>query len=381
MRRGVDHRARQLMRINSYLQRQVFTAMFFIIIALTVIIWLTQSLRFIELIVNRGLPFSTFLYLTVLLMPAWLAGVLPIAVFAAVLFVYNRLINDRELIIISAVGVSPARLARPALVCAGVTVLACYAMTLYLQPVGYRAFKELQFSIRHNYANILLREGVFTNIAPGVTLFVRERTEAGKLRGILIHDARDANETATVIAERGSLLMTPTGPQVVMENGNRQTRNVVTKRLTLLYFDRYAIDLTATSGVPQRTSRDRNELFVTELFSADNVQEGAVLNRQTLENHAEGHRRLSSPLLAITLVLVAIASLFSGEFSRRGQGLRIALAIGSACAVQAAFLAARYFAVRTPGLEILFYLVIVAPVIIMILGASFRRRARAAGPA
>ena len=87
--------------------------MFFIIIALTAIIWLTQSLRFIELIVNRGLPFSTFLYLTVLLMPAWLAGVLPIAVFAAVLFVYNRLINDRELIIISAVGVSPARLARP----------------------------------------------------------------------------------------------------------------------------------------------------------------------------------------------------------------------------------------------------------------------------
>ncbi len=350
--------------------------MVFIIIALTAIIWLTQSLRFIELIVNRGLPISTFLYLTVLLMPAWLAVVLPIAVFTAVLYVYNRLINDRELIIISAAGVSPLRLARPALVCAGVTVAACYAMTLYLQPIGYRAFKELQFSIRHNYANVLLREGVFTNIAPNVTLFVRERSSAGKLRGILVHDARDIRETATVIAERGALLNTPKGPQVVMENGNRQTRNKDTGRLTLLYFDRYAIDLTATAGMPQRTSRDKNELFLTELFQSDETEKTVQRNRQLMENHAEGHRRLSSPLLALTLVLVALGSLFGGEFSRRGQGLRVTVAILSACAIQGAFLAARYFAVRTAGMEVLFYMVIIIPLIIMMIVAAIRRRTR-----
>ncbi|MGH6913415.1 MAG: LptF/LptG family permease, partial [Geminicoccales bacterium] len=50
-------------------------------------VWLSQSLRFVDLIVNKGLPITTFLYLTLLLFPSLLLVILPFALFCAVLFV------------------------------------------------------------------------------------------------------------------------------------------------------------------------------------------------------------------------------------------------------------------------------------------------------
>ena len=112
------------MRIIRYLSGQIVTAMLFIVVSMTCVIWLSQSLRFVDLIVNRGLPIPSFIFLTLMLMPTWLSIVLPIAAFAATLFVYNKMTNDREMVVLAAAGLSPLRLAVPALVVAVATTLA-----------------------------------------------------------------------------------------------------------------------------------------------------------------------------------------------------------------------------------------------------------------
>ena len=66
--------------------------------------------------------------LTVLLLPAWLTLVR--SVFAAVLFVYNRLTSDRELMVMAAASLGPAKLARPALLVGVLTVVAGYCATM-----------------------------------------------------------------------------------------------------------------------------------------------------------------------------------------------------------------------------------------------------------
>jgi len=47
-----------------------------------------------DLIVNRGLSAEIFAYLAVLILPRFLDIVLPIGVFIAVLFVFNRLTSE-----------------------------------------------------------------------------------------------------------------------------------------------------------------------------------------------------------------------------------------------------------------------------------------------
>ncbi|MFI4989152.1 MAG: LptF/LptG family permease, partial [Alphaproteobacteria bacterium] len=63
---------------NRYIFKQLSVAMAFVTFCLTCAIWLTQSLRYIELIVKHGISLGTFLYLTMLLLPGFLSIVLPV---------------------------------------------------------------------------------------------------------------------------------------------------------------------------------------------------------------------------------------------------------------------------------------------------------------
>ncbi len=101
---------------------------------LTSIIWLSKSLRFVEMIVNRGLGASTFVYMTMLLLPNFLTVILPIALFAVVVFVYSKMVTDRELVVMRAAGVGQFGLAKPALVMILMTMGLGYVLNFYVLP-------------------------------------------------------------------------------------------------------------------------------------------------------------------------------------------------------------------------------------------------------
>lgn len=293
-------------------------------VALTFAIWLTQSLRFIDYIVNRGLPASSFLAFVALLLPSFLGIVLPIAAFCAVVFVYNKLTQDSELIVLRAAGLSHMQLARPALVLGVLVTLLVYSISLYFLPVSYRAFRELQLSLRNDYSTVLLQEGVFNTLGEAITVYVRSRTGDGELLGILVHDGRNPNRPVTMMAERGALIQTDTGPRVVMVNGNRQEIDRKSGQLSLLYFDRHTIEIAQLQENIHTRWREPRERFLPDLL--DPSEQGEDL-RQRDKLIAEGHYRIVAPLYSLTFIIVGLAALLSGEFNRRGQTRRILVAI------------------------------------------------------
>jgi lipopolysaccharide export system permease protein len=361
------------MRLTIYLTGQILTAMLFVVVSLTCVIWLSQSLRFVDLIVNRGLPITTFITLTVMLMPTWLSIVLPIATFGSTLFVYNRLANDREMVVMAAAGISPLRLARPAMGVAVLATLLCYVMTLYLVPMSYRGFKELQFQIRHNLEHLVLKEGEFRTLGDDVTVYIRSREKDGQLYGLIVHDQSDPTASVTLVAEQGALVDSETGPRVVMVNGSRQERDTATGRVNILYFDRYTIDLGTMKANVQRNYRDQNELFVSELLFPD----PATTNPNDLNDYiAEGNQRLTSPLLALSLTAIGLAVMLSGEFSRRGQTIRILAAVGLAGIAEAAGLGSKFLAAKEPAFIALMWISVLLPVLLSFAALSRNRLRR-----
>lgn len=317
--------------MTRYILRQLLGPMIFVTLVLTGIVWLTQSLRLVELIVNRGLSAGGFFHLTVLLLPSFLAVILPIALFVSVLYVYARLESESELVVMRSTGLSQWNLAKPALYLAGAVVVVGYSVVLYFQPAGFRAFKELQFDIRGDFAAVLLQEGAFTTLAEGVTVYIRARESNGELRGILVHENRDKRRPVTMMAEKGALLRTGEGPRFVLFNGNRQEVDVSDVGLSILHFERYAIDLAnyEASGGPRW--REPGERFLSELFNPGTGLDD-VNNAKRMR--AEAHRRLTAPLYGLAYVLIALGAILSGEFNRRGRWQRIALAAGFAIVVQ-----------------------------------------------
>src|ERR1700682_2069380 len=180
----VPYDLRPMGSLDRYILRQCFAVMIFVTAALSAAIWLAQSLRLIDLIVNRGLSIDVFLYLAALILPRFLDIVLPIGVFIAVLFTFNRLTAESELVAMRSVGLSHLALARPVLILAGIAFLMLMSLSAYFLPASNRAFKDLQFEIRNRFVSSLLQEGTFTNISDKLTIYVGSRNERGEITGI-----------------------------------------------------------------------------------------------------------------------------------------------------------------------------------------------------
>ncbi len=338
--------------LHRYISRQLIIATLFIGGILIFIVSLIRSLRLVDFVINRGLPPTVLLKLTALLVPSFLTIILPIALFTATLFVYNKLINDSELVIMRSAGMSQNALAIPAVALAVVVTLLSYGLHLYWLPLSYAGFKDMRYSFQNSFGSVLLQQGRFNTPVDGVTVYVRARESGGDLLGIFVHDTRIPERPVTIMAERGALITSETGARVVMFNGNRQEIDTETGRLVLLYFDQNSIDLNAFDDNVEPRWRDPQERFVGELLTPG---DSAVERFYRTSLIAEGHRRLSSPLLIFAFVAIALASLLSGEFSRRGQTRRILAAVGAVIVLQSTAIALANLTTKSLALAPLLY--------------------------
>lgn len=306
--------------------------------SLTGIIWLTQMLRFLDFMLNRGLSIGDFLTLTGLMLPSLLLLLIPIALCIAVIYTYNRLTVESELVVLNAVGVSTWQMTRPVLLVGGVCVLLCYALGFYLTPLANQKFQDIRTFFRDKYASVLLEEQVFSNPIDGVTVFVRERDANNNLFGVMLHDSRDPNQTITMLADRGRMEQTESGPRFYLQQGVRQT--LKQGRVSWLTFDEYAIDI-AFYGRDVQRKRSPNEMTIGQLWATPGATE-----LQIAANRVEVHQRLTWPLFALTLPLFALAVMFSSEFNRRGQWRRMVTAAAGTAVILMMYFGLRNLAIK-----------------------------------
>lgn len=313
--------------------QQLAGPMLFFLLVLTGVIWLSQSLRFVDLIINKGLSAGYFLYLTMLLLPSVIAIILPLAIFAGALYGLHRLAGDSEIVVMRSAGLSPWALARGPLLLAVGGTLAMYMLTLWLMPLGARTFKDMRISLRTDVSYVLLQEGAFNTIGSNLTVYIRSREQGNVMRGILVHDASDRSRPVTMMAERGALVNTDDGPRFIMVNGNRQELDRNADALSLLYFDRYTLDLGQFIHRDQARWLEPEERYLPELFEPGDTPDD-IANAGTML--AEAHDRLTAPFYPLAFVLIALAAAMSGEFNRRSSNWRPVAAVGIVVLVRAA---------------------------------------------
>lgn len=346
--------------ITRYIFRQLVLGAVLISLALTCIVWLTQSLRALQLVVTKGLALSAWLKLTLFMVPGFLVIVIAPSFFFVTLFVYNKLIVDRELVVAQAAGISRLELAKPAMLAAIVGAFASYALTLYVAPHAQRDFRELQWSIRNDVSQILLREGAFNQVAKGLTVYVRGRGAAGELEGIMVHDARNPARPMTLLAEHGVVAGTGNGPpHVILLNGTRQELDADGNGISIGYFESYTVDFGKVNDEGADRTTDFHERSLGELLTLE--PGNGIAARDIGPMRAEAHQRLSSPLQVFGFTMVALVFLLRGGFDRRGQLPRVSAAVVGLIALESASLGATDLAGRRPDLAVLMYMVGLLP--------------------
>ena len=342
---------KKISRLDIYIFRQVLFALVVATGGLTALIWLTQSLRFVDLVVNRGLSFLVFLQLTALLVPSFIAIILPITTYIVIQFIYQRMITDRELTVMRAAGLSPWALARPALAVALLTTALGYGLSLWGVPASLNNFKQYQWEIRNRLAAFLLQDGVFTPLSDKLTVYIRSRDPDGTLHGILVDDARDPTAHATILAERGRLIDGRDGPRVLLLDGSRQEIDHQSGRLDMLTFKQNEIDLAeATKDVAARPAD------MSEVPLADLLDPHPLFERDRPKWIAEGHKRLTAPLTTLSYAMVGLFSALGGVFRRHGGVTRPLVTVGVMVVLLALGLAFGTLAARDNSLLFLVWL-------------------------
>ncbi len=341
--------------MSAYVLRQLIEPIMLFTFLLTVVIWLSQSLRLLDLVINRGQSAPTFAYLTLMMLPQLLVIILPIAFFGGALYGLHRLNVESELVVMSASGYSRAQLALPVLVAASIVMALTYACSLYLMPLGQRMMKAEVMSIRADIGAAILSEGNFNAPAKGLTVFIRRLDEDGHIHGILVHDNRNASRPTTYIAQNGVLAQTPGGPRLIMLNGTVEQSSTNGARLSVLKFQRYVFDLDQFAEQQHQQSLQTSERYLPELFWPHLTKDAGGRTRRLLL--AEAHNRLSAPLYCLTFALIALATVTRGRRARGAYALRATVACVTAGALRLSGYAAQGLAVRHPAAFVVLYLI------------------------
>jgi lipopolysaccharide export system permease protein len=345
-----------------YILRQIIGPFLLFTLLLTLVVWMTQSLRLLDLVINRGQSPGIFAYLTMLMLPSLLVVIVPIAFFGAALYALNKLNSDSELVVMWSAGISRFQLAVPVLAAAALAMTVTYMCSLYLMPLGQRVMKDKVFDIRADIGAAILREGAFTTPSEGLTVFIRELSPSGEIRGILVHDNREPQRPITYLAESGVLAQTREGARLIMLNGNIEQGEARGSRLSVLQFDRYVFDLDQYAGPQRASERDTSERYLPELLDPQFVGTNQPVRRGVYL--AEAHNRLSAPLYCIAFALIALAATAKGPMARGSYALRLSGAALLGASLRLVGYAAQGLAARSPDLLFILYLLPLSGIIL-----------------
>lgn len=352
--------------VDRYIFRQTLLATVFVTMVLAALIFLMQSLKFIDLVVNSGAS-GLFIWLqTLLYLPGFFEIILPIGMVASVLFIYNRLTMDSELIVLRALGFSPFRLARPALLLSSILGIILFVVMGWVAPSTKSEALTLREDIKAQMSSLLFREGIFNEAGSHLMVYIKERDQKGRLHGLIIHDSRDkAKPASTVIARTGVLVSTKTGQQVLVYNGSRQEVDPKTGVMRRLDFDQYTIELPQETKEEKARWKGPDERTTTELLSSMNDKDAETrANRRILR--VELQKRLLVPFLVPGFALIGLSLLLIGNHDRRGQNQKVLIAVGCVILLEVMFLGSYNIAKKSPAGFPLMLLTVLLPYLVAV---------------
>jgi lipopolysaccharide export system permease protein len=357
--------------IERYLFRQMLWPTVAAVFALTAVALLSQTLAQIEVLVNQHQSIWVFLKLVGLSLPQMLAMVLPIALFVAALISLNRMHTEQEIVVCFAGGMSRWRVVSPAIRLAVICALISLVINLWIAPWCYRETRQELFKIKTDLVASLVRDGQFTQPAPGLTVYAQYTDRKGFLHNVFIDEEKTAppgaprpdptlpgNGSTTFTAKIGQIVKRNGQPALILRQGSNQHFNP-DGVLNFLAFDEYVLDLTPYISTDEDLHYKNSDRYLHELLFPDLTQFWDKHDRKKFL--AEAHSRLATPLYNIALMSLALTGVIGGSFSRLGYGRRIAIVAATALVVRVVGFGAQAACDAAPALNILQYAIPLVP--------------------
>lgn len=310
--------------------RQLVAIFIMLLLVLTGLAWMLQIMSMMKFLLNYGIDLSSFLGLTILMVPFIVSIIIPFVTFIAIIFIYNKLISDNEITVMAASGLSPKQLARPAMVLASVLTLLHLALNIWIVPATQSLFYSRQWNLRYGLAHLKLQESAFTQLADGLVVYV-DKVSGHDLSQVMLSDMRDKDAPITIFAEKGKLVSTTRGLSIVMTNGSLQASG---DTLTTGTFDNFDMDLNVADKEGENSFKVRRVptgILVKSLLDAPTEKQHKMVLSELCS-------RFFGPIMNLILAALCVTILLRSSLLRRRASFAPAIAVAAMAVVMSLFM-------------------------------------------
>lgn len=313
-------------KLDRYIFKQLSLIFVFFLFVFTLIFWINRAIGLFDRLITDGHSSSTLFQFALLSLPSITTIVFPLACFAAVIFVTNRLKIDSEFTVLQSAGLSPWRLNKPYFIFGILCMLILGVFTTFVVPNTAKILHEKQLELDSSVSARLLKGGKFIHPFKGVTFYIKEIESDGTLLNVFLHDRRNKDEFLTYTATRAFLAKDENRTVLYMENGLIQTIGTSIKELSTTEFKSVAIDL--SDAIKKGGNNTTYLSHVSTWLLIKNRQEVATSTRASAGSILlELHNRFHRPMFCFVAAILGFSSLLIGNYNRFGFGKQIALAV------------------------------------------------------
>ncbi len=287
-------------RVSIYVIKEISSSFLFIFSFITMVVWLSQALRNLEILSSDNVTVGSFFFYTILLIPKLSMITIPISIFLAIIFALNKLRIDSELIVFGSTGNSNRNiLFKPLLAISLFFFFIMFFLSIYLVPLCSAEIREKITEIRSSSINTsILKEKRFITPDDNLTFFFKEIKDKD-IYGLLIHDRSEKNNIKTYVAKRGYLENKNNNNLILLYDGSMQIYDDKQGKISEIDFDSYSIDLKNFDRVEDGSlyvdEKTTFELFGKVYSKKNNNEEFGIL-----------HSRLTKALYIFSLVFLPL---------------------------------------------------------------------------
>lgn len=232
-----------------------------------------QFLRGTDVLLGSAVTLADVGRMILYMAPHFLVMALPVAFLLAVLIGLGRLAEDRELLALESLGVSPLWILLVPLAMGAVLGVGMLALTWTAEPWGLTSMKSLVTQVVKKNLIGDVKSGVFYEDLNHLTLYAETVDRArGRWTHVLLHDARDAHSPLLVLARGGHVNPKGSGADLTvgLSEGEVHRAEVSGGDYTVLGFERAEIAVGVEDAVfkKNRFRSPKEELTPGELLAA-----------------------------------------------------------------------------------------------------------------
>ena len=300
-------------KYDRYLLSQFLSLFGFFSVVLVAVYWVNRAVMLFDRLIASGHSAGVFVEFSLLALPNVVRLVLPVAAFAAAVWVVNRMRSESELVIGQAAGVSPLRGARAVLVFGTVCAVLTLILTHVLAPIAEGRLDQRDDEIAQDITAGLLSSGTFTHPVDDVTLFIDEIGEDGVLHRVFLSDRRNDLRQTTYNADSALIANRDGETFLILFDGLSQTLTHASNRLETTFFDEYT--LRVDHGADGRSRVKLSSLPTPEIL-ADIEGTAAATRDSPREIATELTERTAQGLQSFVAPILGFAAMMLGGFSR-----------------------------------------------------------------